>query len=166
MARKKTTGSASKKRRRTAAIDKQAIELAEHMATALQYRRLGYTYQQISETMERPVSTVARWVTEAIKAIPQKTADEVRKLMLDRLDHLMQGLMRAVDEDSADSSTITALLAIEERRAKLLGLYTMPDYFDGAYADEEVRHRRQIELLQAHAPVLRHDEPIPLQPIL
>jgi hypothetical protein len=43
--------------------------------------------------------------------------------MLDKLDYMMQPLMRTMAEEAADSSTLTALLAIGERLAKLLGLY-------------------------------------------
>jgi hypothetical protein len=50
MGKKKSAGSSSRRRtrQRTAAVDKRAIELAERMQEALNYRRLGYTYQQIS----------------------------------------------------------------------------------------------------------------------
>jgi hypothetical protein len=116
--------------------------------------------------MERPISTVRRWVTDAIKAIPREAADEVRKQMLDRLDYMMQNLMRAV-QDAADSSTISALLQIEDRRAKLLGLYALPDCLDGGgFEVPEILHRRLIERITADAPVLRHDVPIPLKPIM
>ena len=49
MGKKKSAGSSSRRRtRQRTAVDKRAIELAERMQEALNYRRLGYTYQQIS----------------------------------------------------------------------------------------------------------------------
>jgi hypothetical protein len=44
-------------------------------------------------------------------------------MMLARLDRMLKGLMRSVEEDAADSLPISAILQIEDRRAKLLGLY-------------------------------------------
>jgi hypothetical protein len=40
--------------------------------------------------------------------IPWAAAEDVRKMMLDRIDYMAQALMRAVIEDAADSSTINA----------------------------------------------------------
>ena len=62
---------------------------------------------------------------------------------------------------------INALLAIEGRRAKLLSRAVSPD-IDGGYlvVDPEIQHRRRLELIAAGRRMLRHDAPIPLEPIL
>ena len=93
-------------RRRSAKVDQAAIARAEKMREALNYRRLGYSFQQISETLEVSVSTAHRWYAEALSAIPRQEADEIRREMLHRLDSMMVGLMRNVEDDAADSSTI------------------------------------------------------------
>jgi hypothetical protein len=155
-------------RRRSAKSDRKAAQRAEKMADALSYRRLGYTYAQISETMGISIGTAHNWVTAAIKNIPAEEAALVRKQMLDRLDYMSQSLMRAVVEETADSSIINALLAIEERRAKLLGVYDLVAY--GDYDDPESRAGRMLGIaiaqIKADAPVLKPDAPVPLVPIL
>jgi hypothetical protein len=162
MGQKKKGGQA-----RSAKADRLAAERAEKQREALSYRRVGYSFHDIAETMEISPSMAHRWVSEAIKAIPQQAADDVRRMMLDRLDGMMVGLMRTVEEDQADPSTINAILAIEDRRARLLGIY---DLAYGEYEDPESRAGRMlgavIAQIKADAPVLRPDGPIPLIPVL
>jgi len=108
------------------------------------------------------------WVTMAIKAIPQQAAEEVRSMMPDRLDRMMQPLMRAIEEDVPDSSTVSAILQIEDRRARLLGIYSLSPYGENAEDPQgraAIEHRRLIERIIADRPVLRPDEPGPRGPI-
>jgi hypothetical protein len=166
MGKKKSTGS---RRRRSAKIDKQAAERAEKMREALQYRRLGYSYEAIGETIGVSQSTAHRYVTDAIRAIPADEAEDVRLMMLDRLDRMLAPLMRQVEEDAADSSTISAILQVEDRRARLLGIYSLPALGDGADAVDSrgaLEHRRLLERIIAERPALRPDEGGPLVPIL
>jgi Homeodomain-like domain len=160
--------SKSTKRRRTAKSDKRAAEHAENIKLALDYRRRGYDYHEIAESMSVSPRTVSRWITEAIKDIPREEATAVRAVMLKRLDEMLKSPMRAVDEDCADSSHISSILAIEDRRAKLLGIYDI--WADGDAEDPNTRAGRMlgaaIAQMQADAPVLRPDAAIPLVPIL
>jgi hypothetical protein len=62
---------------------------------------------------------------------------------------------------------VSAIQAIEDRRARLLGLY---DLVDGDVEDPESHAGRMlaatIAQITADRPLLRPDAPIPLQPIL
>ena len=62
--------------------------MRKNMAEALNLRERGYTYEQISRHMKRPMMTVHRWVSDAIDEIVQEPAARVLKLELQRLDAL------------------------------------------------------------------------------
>lgn len=143
------------------------IMRATKINEALNYRRMGYTFAQIGETMGFSTTSARDHVKKGLAGLYYENAVEVRAQMLDRLDYMLQILMKAVVVDEAgDSATINAILAIEERRAKLTGVYQIQDSVD----DPESRAGRMlgaaIAQIKADAPVLRPDGPIPLIPIL
>jgi len=62
-------------------------------------------------------------VQRALAAIPAEAVDEYRRLETDRLDTLLELAMRKVEsEDKGFLFAIDRVLAIMDRRAKLLGL--------------------------------------------
>jgi hypothetical protein len=54
-------------------------------AEALNLREQGYDYASIARHMKRPMTTVYRWVTDAIEAIVQEPAQNVLGLESARL---------------------------------------------------------------------------------
>jgi hypothetical protein len=66
------------------------------MAEALNLRERGYTYEQISRHMKRPMMTVHRWVSDAIDEIVQEPAARVLKLELQRLDAYLVAITRTL----------------------------------------------------------------------
>jgi hypothetical protein len=145
------------------------IARAEKIKEALNYRRLGYTFEQIGDTMSCAPSTAFNWVMTGIRAISVEEVDAVRTQMLDRLDHLLQGLMKAVILDEAnDSATVNSILAIEDRRAKLLGIYELGyGSMDDPTTMAGKMHGAAMAEILASRPLLRPDAPaIPLMPIL
>lgn len=79
----------------------------------------------------------------------------------------MHPLMRSVEEDAADLSIIDALLAIQNQRRKLLGIY---DLVDGDVEDPQRQAGRMLvsalAQITADRPVLKPDAAIPLNPIM
>jgi hypothetical protein len=97
------------------------IALRRLQAEALTLREQGYNYEQISEHMKRPMTTVYRWVSDAIEAIVQEPAERVLKLELQRLDaYLAAHHANAV---SGDIPSTDMALKIIEKRCRLLGLF-------------------------------------------
>lgn len=117
----------------------------ERDARAVEHRRNGLTYRQIAaalgfSSMASAYDAVQRGLTDTVA----ETNDEVRRLELDRLDHLARAALKVLakphlvvsqgrvakhpetGEPLIDSgpvlSAIDRLLNIQARRAKLLGL--------------------------------------------
>ena len=72
----------------TSTTSPRTIAVRKNRAEALNLRERGYTYEQISRHMKRPMMTVHRWVSDAIDEIVQEPAARVLKLELQRLDAL------------------------------------------------------------------------------
>jgi hypothetical protein len=85
-------------------------------------------------------------------------------MMLDRLDQMLQPLMRAFEEDAADSSTISAILQIGAARGAAWPLRSVRRR--ASFEDPESRTGRMLAAavaqITADRPVLRPDAPIPL----
>jgi DNA-binding CsgD family transcriptional regulator len=95
----------------------------EREREALELRKTGMTREGIAEAMGLSVSgafgavsrALARLVTECTEG-----ANELRRLEVERLDHMLAAISPAIDE--GDLAAIDRALRIQERRAKLLGL--------------------------------------------
>jgi len=90
---------------------------------ALRMRSSGMTYGKIAEAMGCSKSAAYERVQRALAAIPAEAVDEYRRLETDRLDTLLELAMRKVEsEDKGFLFAIDRVLAIMDRRSKLLGL--------------------------------------------
>ncbi len=103
------------------------IVAAERRRTAIGLRRNGATYEQIAEALDIAVGTARNYVKDALESIEKdvaETAEEVRELELQRLDHMLRILAQKVESAAAedDYRPMQMQLRIQERRARLLGL--------------------------------------------
>jgi hypothetical protein len=100
----------------------------------LELRKGGATYEMIGQDLE--VSTVRAFqiVNEALKALVAEPAAEVRKLEVERLDHMLSVIWPVATNAASETTTVDASLLemilkaqdgvrkLMERRAKLTGL--------------------------------------------
>ena len=96
-------------------------ELVDREIKVLELRRAGLTWQRIAEQVGYADHTGAYAAYKrAIKRTQQQPADELREAEIDRLDRLQLAVWpKAMN---GDNTSITTILRIMERRAKLLGL--------------------------------------------
>jgi AcrR family transcriptional regulator len=88
---------------------------------ALKLRSRGFTYQQIADNMGCSKGAAYQRVSRALAAIPAEAVDEYRRLEAERLD----GLLAIATHQAYTKKSLFAIdrvLAIMDRRAKLLGL--------------------------------------------
>lgn len=98
----------------------ERIRRAERMATALNWRKQGFSYHQIAAKMKEPMNTVYDLVIEALKEIKREPAEHVLELELARADELLASVFK--DATKGKDAKIATALRISERRSKLLGL--------------------------------------------
>lgn len=99
--------------KRIAAVGKQL--------KALELRKAGATYQQIADAIGYASPTGAyKAILSALKRTLQEPADAVRKIEIERLDVALFAIWRRVRD--GNDYAIDRFLAIEKRRAALLGL--------------------------------------------
>lgn len=90
---------------------------------ALKLRSLGWTYQRIADHVGVTKATAYNRVQRALSAIPAEAVDEFRRLEMERLDTILAIAMdKALSNDKGALFAIDRVLAIQERRAKLMGL--------------------------------------------
>ncbi len=96
-------------------------ELVDREIKVLELRRAGLTWQRIAEQVGYADHTGAYAAYKrAIKRTQQQPADELREAEIDRLDRLQLAVWpKAMN---GDNTSITTILRIMERRARLLGL--------------------------------------------
>ena len=100
------------------------IRTTEKTLKALELRKRGLNYTQISKKLGCSRSTACRYVLSELENLADKCREEavhVRDLELQRLDDLYLIAYRAII-DGNDLAGIDRCLRIMERRAKLLGL--------------------------------------------
>lgn len=88
---------------------------------ALEMRLAGKTQQQIAVEMGVHKSTVSGWIKDAIADITRENAEEYIQIQQNRFDAMLAGIWS--DATRGDTWKIDRALAIEDQRAKLLGLY-------------------------------------------
>jgi len=99
------------------------VRTTEQTIKALDLRKKGFTYTQISEKLKCARSTACRYVLSELENLADQCREEagqVRDLELQRLDELYLVAWKAISEGS--ETAIDRCLRIMERRAKLLGL--------------------------------------------
>ncbi len=119
-----------------------SVTAAEKDARALELRRAGLSYRQVAAQMGVSVGAAWKYVTRGLDRTRREPADQLRRLEEDRLDLLqvqaaavlrrthyyVQGgevVMRdgePLRDDGPTLNAIRVLLAVQERRARLLGL--------------------------------------------
>jgi hypothetical protein len=86
-------------------------------------RSLGMSYQAIADQMSVTKATAYNRCQRALAAIPDEAVDEFRRLEGQRLDLLLEKAMdKALSEEKSSMFAIDRVLAIMDRRAKLMGL--------------------------------------------
>jgi len=92
----------------------------ERHALALEMRKFGYSYDQIAEHFETTPQSARGLVKSAMEHAIREPGQEVLDLELQRLDQLYRLAFAAASH--GDTDAITKCLAIQQRRAKYLGL--------------------------------------------
>lgn len=115
--------------------EQRKFTAAERQAEALRLRTRGMEFEQIAEDLGyRSKSGAYKAVMTGLKKTLQEPADELRTMEAERLDRMLAGLWdRAI---SGDTWSVDRVLAIMDRRARLLGLDRKSDSEDiGRLAD-------------------------------
>lgn len=107
---------------RTSKLSKAQMEAVtrERHALALEMRKFGYSYDQIAEHFETTPASARGLVKSAMEQAIKEPGQEVIDLELQRLDQLYRLAFAAAA--NGDTDAITKCLAIQQRRAKYLGL--------------------------------------------
>ena len=109
------------------------VKRAEDINRALGLRRDGRSHRAIAALMGYSLSHTQDLLAAGLAAIPAENAEAVRKLELERLDQMLEGLAREAKYDEkgkllsggmcdGEPSAVQAAVKIMDRRAKLLGL--------------------------------------------
>ena len=102
---------------------------AEKRAEALELRAMGYSYQAIADEVGYGSRGAAhKAVAQELRNIPREAAEQAREMELGRLDDLQMAAMNAAM--AGDLFAIDRVVKIVESRARLLGLYNLPDNSD------------------------------------
>lgn len=97
---------------------------AEKKKTALDMRKAGIPYREISAKLGYKDESGARKLVEAaLRELPMESAEELRTIELERLDFATMGLMGRVKK--GDPTAVQALIRLMDHRAKLTGLYNI-----------------------------------------
>jgi len=127
------------------------LRAAERQAEALALRIKGGTYRAIAAELRMTPGGVYKSVSRALRAISRQTgetAEELRRLELERLDRLWESAFRLATVTS-DMTAVRACLGIQERRARLLGLDAAMEF---SLLDVQGIARRVIQVVTAEAP--------------
>ena len=118
--------------------------------------------------MEISRAKAHRWVKEGLASIVRDGAEEVRSMMLERLQIMQQKLMTQVVEDLAGPGVMAMIVKIDEKIAKMYGIDTgnRDEAEDAGRAAGKGMAAGFIEELMASAPVRRPHGPLPAQPVL
>ncbi|MCQ4136658.1 sigma-70 region 4 domain-containing protein [Rhodococcus rhodochrous] len=110
------------------------VETQKRRNEALEMRLAGKSNLEIAAYFGVDPGTASRYVTQALKAIPQENAEEVLRQELQRLDRMWLGIWK--DAINGQDFKIDRALAIMDRRAKYLGLdnFVQPDNSQDARA--------------------------------
>lgn len=102
---------------------------AEKRAEALELRAMGYSYQAVADEVGYASKGAAHnAVSKGLADIPREAAEQARELELGRLDDLQMAAMNGAL--AGDLFAIDRVIKVIESRAKLLGLYNLPDNSD------------------------------------
>jgi hypothetical protein len=102
--------------------DVRKINREEKRRRALELRKAGKTYAVVAATLGCCIADAHKLVSEGIKAISADSAKEAKDLALARLDQMLAAVWARATGPKASLEAQAAVLRLEERRAKLLGL--------------------------------------------
>jgi Homeodomain-like domain len=163
-----------------------SAEVRDREAQALELRRNGASYPQIAERLGISVSTAWAAVNRVLKRTAQEAAGDVRKLELERLDQLQIAALTVLRrthpvvqagkvvytgggdgqpavplvDDGPTLAAIRALLDIQQRRARLLGL-DAPTKVEAKVLTMDVMDAR-VQELEAELAALDQTSPNPV----
>lgn len=107
----------SVRRKRDPALREKAFKL--RVEQSLSYRAIG-------DQLGIDLQTVRNWIHQELEKLPTENVDEIRRHELDRLDRAMNKVQDAIDNMAYNVDDlvklVNALLRIQERRSKFLGL--------------------------------------------
>jgi hypothetical protein len=116
-----------KRTRITASTSAGKIRLAERRREALDYRRAGYSLQQIADQLDVSVGTIHADIKYGLRAIITPSAEDLLKLQLSRLEDLLSAVYgNAANGDLNSLETARRLIS---DICRLCGLY--PDQSRG-----------------------------------
>lgn len=105
---------------RKRALKAKDIEEVERMKAALEMRKAGHTFDRIAAQLGfHDASGASKFVKRALELTIQESADEVRKLELERYDAVLRGLLPLAEEGKAREAEVC--IKLFERRAKIEG---------------------------------------------
>lgn len=107
-------------RRKRSENVQRRIARATRRQEAFALRRQGQSFDTIAQHLGVSPKTVSIWVREAIRAIPEEEAGDLRSLELSRLDAVLAPQMRLAL--AGDGFATDRVLRIMERRARYLNL--------------------------------------------
>lgn len=110
----------TKKSRRMSKTTPRAIALTEKRAEALEYRKQGYSYSQIGESMGFSAQYAHELVDGALKAMIREPAESIIAMELARLDDMMTAVYGPATK--GELMAVDRVVKLGERRAKILGL--------------------------------------------
>lgn len=109
-------------RRKSAGVASvKTVERAERIQEALSLRKQGYSFFEIASHMGVSQAAAFRYVDDGIKSLQREGAAEVLEMELARLDEL-QSAIYANAVTGSDHAAFDRVLAVMDRRAKMLGL--------------------------------------------
>lgn len=109
---------------RTALVSNKA-GVAEQAREAYELKLAGWSHAKIAQKLGVSHGTVVNRIKAHIEVRVQPLADELRAVMVDRLDLCIERLHQQIqDDDQAGrlARNVEVLVKVEERRAKLLGV--------------------------------------------
>lgn len=110
-----------RKKPRKRALKAKDIEEVEKMKAALDMRKKGDTFEQIAAALRfHDASGASKFVKRALELTIQESADEVRKMELERYDIVLKGLLPKAEDGDARAAEVC--IKLFERRAKIEGL--------------------------------------------
>jgi len=122
--RRRARGNATDAQRRPHRAPPGQLEaIAERRVRALELRKSGLTFREISRQLGADLHTVHGDVQAELAALRERTveqAQDLREMELARLDSFNLGLWKQIKAGSAPA--VSAAVRVSERRAKLLGL--------------------------------------------
>jgi hypothetical protein len=123
-----------KKQRKRQQATPAKIVSAERIARAMELRKGGATYEMIGVDLGVSTPRAFEIVNDALKALVTEPTEKVRKLEIERLDHMLSVIWPVATNAASETTTVDASLLemilkaqdgvrkLMERRAKLTGL--------------------------------------------